>query len=823
MIKNSFVLFLILLSETVLAQKIYHRGEISQMLDKLKITGSALYIAAHPDDENTRLIAYLANHEKVRTAYLSATRGDGGQNLIGKEIREKLGVIRTQELLAARRTDGGEQFFSRANDFGYSKHPDETFNIWNKDQVLSDFVRAIRKFRPDVLITRFDTTPGITHGHHTASAALAMEAFELSGDPKAYPDQLDELEVWQPKKLFWNTSWWFYRNTKKKMDTASMITINVGKYNPNLGKSYTEIAAESRSMHKCQGFGSAGTRGDRIEYLKQWGGEQSRSLFGGIDLTWNRVQGGDRVLKNIELAIEKFNAFNRKDAVKYLLSARKELKNIKDKSLKEQKSQEIDEAIQAIMGLYLSLSTKNQQFSPSDSINISFEAINRSDVPIKLEEILFDTWNDAISLNTNLLNNKGISNDFSYQIPKYMDYSNPYWLDKPASLGMYTVENDELLTTPENKPAISAKVVLKIDDEKLIYQIPVLYKTTDPVKGEVKQPISITPPVMVNIAAEVLVFGGNESKEVIVKVIAGKKNISPIVKLEVPSGWKVFPNKYEVSLSRKGEEKELKFTVTPPEKEASTTLSAVAILGEKNYNQSLAKIAYDHIPIQTVMMPAKVKIVKVNLKKRGNKIGYIQGAGDLIPQNMRQVGYQVDLLGKDDITLENLKKYDAVVVGIRAFNTKKWMIYKNKVLFKYVKNGGNMLVQYNTSYRLLTDEVAPYPLTISRDRVTVEEAPVRVLAPKHPVMNHPNQITQKDFEGWVQERGLYFPNKWSDEFTPIFSSNDPKETPKNGGLLIAKYGKGYYVYSGYSWFRELPAGVAGAYKIFVNLISLKDE
>ncbi|MEP1033734.1 PIG-L family deacetylase [Ekhidna sp.] len=792
-------------------------GDIRQKLEKLNVLGTVLYVAAHPDDENTRLIAYYANGELMRTAYLSATRGDGGQNLIGPEIREELGLIRTQELLAARRTDGGQQFFSRANDFGYSKNPDETFNIWDREKVLADFVWAFRKFRPDVIITRFSDT-GRSHGHHTASAILAREAFELSGDSKAFPEQLTYVETWQPKKIFWNTGWWWFRNSDQ--DTTKLIKLNVGGYNPLLGESYTEMAAKSRSMHKSQGFGSSGSRGDQIEYLQQWGGDEGETVFEGVDTSWERVKGSKEVAFFIKKAIQVYDENDPSLIIEPLMGARNALEKIKDNFWKKIKQNEIDELIVAASGLYLSLRADHPNYAIGDSISIGLEAVNRSKTEIQIDQVKFMNWVNPISFKAQLLNNKRFNSEMNFIIPPGTQYAHPYWLKEQGELGMYQVTDQEQIGKPENDPAIFGEVMISLSGTPITLNVPVVFKRTDPVDGEVTEPITIGPPVMTNISGGVLVFGDNASKSVDIRVIAGKNNCSGSVSLNAPNGWNVTPDNYKFELSQKREEQVFTFIITPPKEASEGIVSVETSIDGKSYKKGLSIIDYDHIPKQTLYPDAEVKVVRLDLEKRGNQIGYIDGAGDAIPQNLEQIGYEVTTLNKDDITSENLKKYDAVILGIRAFNTVAWLSYKNVELFEYVKNGGNLIIQYNTSHRLVTQDIAPYDLKLSRDRVAVEQAPVEIIGFDHPVMNAPNRITDKDFEGWVQERGLYFPNEWSEEFTPILKSNDPGESPKTGGLLVAKYGKGYYVYSGYSWFRELPAGVPGAYRIFVNLISL---
>jgi len=348
-----------------------------------------------------------------------------------------------------------------------------------------------------------------------------------------------------------------------------------------------------------------------------------------------------------------------------------------------------------------------------------------------------------------------------------------------------------------------------------------MFRRTDPVQGEVVQPITISPPVMVNIEGGVFVFGDDNMKTVNVRVVSGKdKGMEGRVSLNLPKEWKAIPGSVAFSLNRKGEEQVCSFQIIPPKTASEAWVQAEANVEGKTYTRGIVNINYDHIPRQVLYPQSKAKLVRIDLKKKGERIGYIAGAGDEIPQNLEAIGYKITYLEKEDVSADNLKQYDAVILGVRAFNTVDWLAYKNKDLFEYVKQGGTVIVQYNTSHRLVTNEIAPYDLKLSRDRVSVENAPVKIIAPDHPVVRGPNAISADDFENWVQERGLYFPSEWSDAFIPILESNDPGETPKKGGLLVAKYGRGYYVYSGYSWFRQLPAGVPGAYRIFVNLISL---
>ncbi|WP_299758578.1 PIG-L family deacetylase [uncultured Pontibacter sp.] len=797
-------------------------AKILQDLQKLNVLGTALYVAAHPDDENTRLIAYLANEKLYNTGYLAVTRGDGGQNLIGAEISEGLGIIRTQELLQARRTDGGHQFFTRANDFGFSKNPEETFNIWDKEQVLADMVWTIRKFRPDVMVTRFPPDERAGHGHHSASAILAAEAFKAAADPKRFPEQLKYVEVWQPKRLLWNTGVWSFKSQEEfEKYGKELLKIDVGGFNPLLGESYGEIAARSRSMHKSQGFGASGARGTSIEYLQHTAGEKAQQgLFEGINTSWSRVKGGEKVQRLIEQAISNYKPTAPAAVVPTLLAARKELEKLPDGYWKRVKLEELQDVLQHTSGLYLEVTASDYAAAPGQPVRLQVEAINRSETPVTLQSIKYSFASSDTTLNINLKNNEPLKYGTSKLLLQNMPYSQPYWLREAGTLGMFAVTEQQEVGQPENAPAAQATFTVQIAGEPLQLTVPVVYKRTDPVEGEVYRPFVVTPPVFVNLGEKVLMFANGEPKQVQVLVKAGKESVSGELTLELPKGWRTEPAAVPFNLAAKGAEQSISFTVYPPKKQEEAQLKAVATVAGKAYSKGLSEINYSHIPAQVTFPEAAAKIVKLDIQKRGQKVAYLMGAGDDIPKSLQQIGYNVTLLNDEDMRLNYLQQFDAVILGVRAYNTVDRLKYYQPTLLEYVKQGGNLIVQYNTNHSLVLPNIAPYPLKLSRDRVTVEDAEVRLLAPNHPVLNTPNKITKKDFEGWVQERGLYFPNEWSEEFTPILSSNDPGEPARNGGLLVAKYGAGNYIYTGYSFFRELPAGVSGAYRLFANLISL---
>ncbi|MDO6597218.1 PIG-L family deacetylase [Oceanihabitans sp. 2_MG-2023] len=823
-----FISFFTITSTQAQQPKKPNASEIFESLKKLNFLGSVLYVAAHPDDENTRLISYMANHVKARTAYLSLTRGDGGQNLIGPEIRELLGVIRTQELLAARRTDGGEQRFTRANDFGYSKHPDETLAIWNKEEVLSDVVLAIRQFKPDIIINRFDhRSPGTTHGHHTSSAMLSVEAFDLANNPSIYPEQVKKHGTWQPNREFFNTSWWFYGSQEKfdKADKSKLLNFDIGTYYASNGLSNTEIASLSRSQHKSQGFGNTGTRGSQQEYIELIKGEipkDKNNIFEGIDTTWNRVSGGNAI-GNILYQVEKdFDFTNPSASIPELLKAYQRIEKLEDNHWKQIKSEEIKNLIYNCAGLYLEAAAENNHATANETVHLNIELINRASENVQLKTLQINNETPLLEEKT-LVKNEKIGLKKSFSVKKDQEPTTPYWLTKKGTLGMYQVNDKSWIGKPETPRYFNVTFGLNIQGIAISYTKPIIYKTNDPVKGEVYKPFEIITEASAKIAEKVIIFENDKPKEIPVLVKAGRDNLEGFVEIAYPNGWSVFPEKQKFAIANKGQEQTLIFTIIPPKNQSEGLITPMVHVADKTYTKELIEMEYDHIPFQTVLLPSESKIVRLDIQKKGENIAYIEGAGDVIPESLQQIGYNVVTIKPEDINTETLSKFDAVVVGIRAYNTVEALKFKQQILFDFVANGGNMIVQYNTNRRLKTEQLAPYSLTLSRDRVTDENAKVTLLKPEHELLNFPNKITEKDFEGWTQERGLYFPDKWSKEFTPILSMHDKGESAKKGSLLVAKHGKGYYIYTGLSFFREFPAGVSGAYRLFANMLSIGKE
>lgn len=819
---RSLLLLLLIIPSVVFGQSSHQpdAAEIRLKLEKLNFLGSVLYLAAHPDDENTNIIAYLSNERLATTGYLSLTRGDGGQNLIGSEIRDRLGLIRTQELLAARSIDGGEQFFTRAIDFGYSKSADEAFAMWGRDSVLSDATRIVRKFQPDVIIRRFPPDARAGHGHHTASAIVAEEVFDLAARPDAFPAQVAELGTWQVKRLYTNTGRWWTQSIDE--NTAGVITLDVGGYNALLGKSYSEISALSSSQHKSQGWGRRGLRGYRPEYLEHMKGDSAKAdIFEGIDTSWKRVPGGDLVHPLVERAIAEFDPRDPAATVQRLLEIRDTIGKLQHNVWTTRKLEEVEHLIVDCLGLYVEVTASHYQIAPGELVTATIELINRSDYPVRIAGIETTglTWDSTFT--ADLRTNHPTTLTVKTHVPSDASFSDPYWLRESHTTGLYTVANAEMIGMPQNDPAVGFTFEIAIGDRRLRLTRPLIYKWVDPVRGELWRPFEIVPPVTVNLSEEVMVFGSQEPRQMrLLLRSSSDKPLRGTVRLSLPDGWRAEPPTSPFELNARGAEALAVVSVFPSAIEHTGVMRAIVNVDGKDYDRALQLIAYDHFPAQTLLPRAEAKAVRIDLKTAGQRIGYIRGAGDDIPAALRNMGYTVVEMNNDDITPQNLRGMNAVVLGVRALNTNERSRYFMPAVLEYAKNGGTVVVQYNTNARLLADQFSPYSLEIGRDRVADETAKVTILKPTHPVMITPNKINAKDFDGWVQERGLYFPSQWDQRFEAVLSMADPGEQQKTSSLLVARYGEGYFVYTGLSFFRQLPEGVAGAYKLFANLVSL---
>ena len=814
---SNYLLIFLLTFQSLISQ---NSSEIYSKLEKLNVLGSLLHVGAHPDDENTNLISYFSNKYNVETTYLSLTRGDGGQNLIGSELKDELGVIRTQELIAARKVDGANQLFTSAKDFGYSKNPEETLRIWNKKKLLDEIVSHIRTIQPDIIINRFDhRTSGRTHGHHTSSAILIDKAFDLAANKNEFRDQLNSLSTWKPKRLFLNVSWFFYgsQDNFSRVNKKDFIKFDYSEYNTLRGKTYEEISAESRSQHKSQGFGrSANPGGPKWGYLELIKGNNidSNNPFEGIDISWNRIKGGKKIDELIKNLLDNFDFKTPEKNVSALINIYNNIEKLDDSYWKNKKINDLKEIIIECLGLNIQLNSKSMLGTPNNSETFNLKIVNPSHVDVLIKNIKTNERDIPINLilsNNNLLEKK-------VKINTNDGITTPYWLTSEGDLGMFNVKNDKNNGLPETQPSISVNINIEINGAQInLIKYP-FYRFTDPINGEVIIPFIIVPKLTLNLDQPVYIFYNSEPKQIFVSVNAHAEKMEGNLTLKIPDGWKVDPENHKINLDKKGEEKTYVFNVSAKNKN-SGIIKPIVEIENQSYSNSLIEIDYPHITKQFIVKPSYAKANGIDLKNNVYRVGYIKGAGDKIPKTLENIGVDVVEIEPSQIKFENIKYLKTIILGIRSFNVIDELRSKNRVLWEYVKNGGTLIIQYNTTRGLKTNEIAPYKLKLSRDRVTDENSKFKILNKSHPIFNYPNKIENYDFNNWVQERGLYFPSSWSDKFEPHIEFSDYDQIITKGGLLSASYGNGKIIYTGLSFFRQLPAGVSGAYRLFINLIN----
>ena len=851
--------------------------EIREALERLNTLGSVMMIGAHPDDEREQVLAYLALGRHVRTAYLSLTRGEGGQNLIGPEQGDELGIIRSQELLSSRRIDGAEQYFTRAIDFGFSKTADETLQKWDRNKVLGDVVYNIRRFRPDVVILVFSGTPRDGHGHHQASSILGREAFSLAGDPAKFPEQLAYVQPWAPKLLMMNAGFPGGAQNKgkgknKSDDTppADRLNLDVGVYSPELGASYAEIGGASRSANRTQGTGAAEPKGSQPAPMETISGDKvTKDLFEHLDITWNRLPGGAAVGEIVRQALDSFVPAHPEALLPQLVKARPLIAAIvaatKD-PMAERKLKELDETIALCSGLSLEAQSDKAAVSPGATLRVNFTAIQRLPNQVALAGIRLTGMDGAPTVNlapTVLANNQPSRYNASFGIPQNQPYTQPYWLEQPKDGALYAVPDPRDIGLPENPPVLTAHFRVQVAGAELELTRPVQYRYVDRVYGEQVRPFTVIPPVAVSLPEHALVFGDSKPRRIEVAVRSNGGKIAGDLRLDVPAGWTASPASSHFELGATEEQTNVYFNLEPPSGNSSGKIRAIAQVGTQTVSTGTEVIQYPHITTQTLLPPAEARLVRADIRILSKTVGYVMGAGDDVPQAIRQLGCDVTLLTESDLSHGDLTRFDAIVTGVRAFNTRPDLRANYQRLFDYASNGGTLIVQYNVPEGGVPPQgaagpgaagqapaapaappaapavsasappanpgatdggqlahIGPYPIRITRnDRVTVEEAPIAFPNPDLRLLHVPNQITSADFDGWVQERGLYFADEWDPRYQSVLESHDPGEMPHPGGMLYAPVGKGVYIFSAYDWFRELPAGVPGAYRMFANMLS----
>jgi LmbE family N-acetylglucosaminyl deacetylase len=811
--------------------------DLLESVERLNQLGSVLMIAAHPDDERTGVLAYFARGRHMRTAYLSVTRGEGGQNLIGSEQGAELGVIRTQELLAARQIDGAEQFFTRAIDFGFSKTAAETMQKWGHDRILGDIVWVIRSYRPDIVILVFTGGPQDGHGHHQVSAILGKEAFAAAADAARFPEQLRYVKPWQATRIL-HALWNFgppsggrggqpappggERPQSPRLPPAGKV--ETGDFNPVLGYSYEELAVLSRSMHHSQGTGAMRRPGaSTTEFGLLAGQTAPADPFEGINTSWSRLPGGEAITPILTEAVNAFEPEHPEKIIPLLAKARPLIASIAD-PLAREKLKEIDEAIAGCAGIWIEAQAHEPEAVPGRPLAITTTVLDRSREPVELAGARLEgMWDPELPVKPAVLGyNQPVAIEFSHEVPASQPYSQPYWLRQPPSGDVYTVEDQRLVGLADTPAVARVRVRLLVAGAMIELERPVAYRYASRAEGERTRPLAVVPAVAVNLPQPVTIFPSKAPRTVHVVVEARADKAAGDLRLDAPPGWRVEPASRHFEIAARGEACELAYTVTPPAGEATASLHAVAAVGGREISNGIAVISYPHFPAQTLFPPADIKLVRADIRVTTHRIGYIMGAGDEMPEALRQLGLEVTLLSPSDLEQGDLSRFDAIVAGVRAYNVRADVRANQQRLLDYVSAGGTYIVQYNTGD--LTLHLGPYPMTVppgSRYRVTVEEAPVAFPHADSPLLQAPNHIAAHDFEGWVQERGLYFASDWDKRYQTVLSSEDPGETAMEGGELWTRYGKGLYIFTAYSWFRQLPAGVPGAYRMFANLVSAK--
>jgi len=801
-------------------------SEIYRELKTLKQLPKVLYLAAHPDDENTGLLSWLINDQNVETGYLSLTRGDGGQNLLGTEQGAALGLIRTHELLEARKLDGAQQFFTRAIDFGFSKNTTDTFKQWNEDSIIADAVWVIRKFRPDVIICRFPPTAAAGHGQHAASAVVAQKAFKLAGDKTAFPNQLKYVNVWQPKRVLWNT----FRFGGVNTTAENQLKVTVGQYDAQLGMGYGELAGLSRSLHKSQGAGTQSVAGIKTEYFAHVIGEPAKAtLFDGVVKTWT-AKGNADIDQSLDKIISAFN-FNKPElSLPALLALRKKVAALKDVDLKNDKLKSLDNIILSCAGFMGEVVTNQAEAVAGDHYNFRLNLISRAENPVVLENVQWLSQSE--SFNRKLSKDSLITIQHDIQIPADAALTEPYWLAKPAvNAGTFSVPNDTLIGLPETESSLNVLLDLKIGSEKFQVKLPLSFKKLDPVRGDVVEALRIVPALELKFIQPLYLVKENEDLHLSLNIKVNSNRQFNNGKINLVYNGEKLGSADVKSLN--GKDTTIDYLI-PKAKLASIKsnqlqLDANFVADGIIYNKKQVLIQYPHLPSLQYFAPATVAVMKGDIQFKVKKVGYVQGAGDFIPEFLKIAGIQVDVLKDDDFygninesgngSQNKLSQYDAIVLGVRANNTEKklgrWMPF----LWSYVKDGGNLVMQYNTNQDTTVDQLGMYNFTIVNKRVTEENAEVKFLNPNHKLLNFPNKITANDFNGWVQERGAYFPDKWDAAYEPLFEMHDTGEEPLQGSTLYAKYGKGNFIYTPLAFFRQLPAGNVGAARLFLNFLS----
>jgi LmbE family N-acetylglucosaminyl deacetylase len=834
---------------------------LTQVLERLQTTASALHTGAHPDDEDSPFIARTARGDHARVAYLSLNRGEGGQNIIGTELFEALGVIRTEELLQARRLDGGEQFFTRAIDFGFSKARSEAAAKWDERIVLDDMVRVIRMFRPLVIYSRFSGTPADGHGQHQLAGHLTPIAFKAAADPYQFPAQITEgLRPWQAKKL--------YRGVGFRPDPSNPPTVLVetGEFDPVLGRFYGEIANEGRSQHKSQEMGVIETRGPQQSGLIRLDAPNVKeaSVFDGLETSVAgiaRLVGLPKAALASELqtiaslakrALDEYDA-RHPDAIVGLLAeglrATRHGRTALDKLpvsdaradadfLLAIKEREFSEALTRAAGLVVDPLADAETPVPGGTVLVTvrvFMAAQQSIKTIgaevkapagwKVEPAGAEPTDDSDNPFARFFRETP-THSFRFRVtaPKEASYTQPYFLDEPRDGDRYRWSDDDPKGLPFAPPLLTAETIFDAGGTRVMVSQPVQYRVADRVRGELRRNVNVVPPVSIGLDSRLLIVPVGDTpnqQRLVVRVmnhLAG--GASGTLRLHLADGWTSQPSEAPFTVKARGDRVSAPFVITSPAARQPGTFEvrAEAVVNGRTYRDDMQEIAYPHIQTHRIYSPAIATAHVFDLKVAPVTVGYVMGSGDQVPEMIRRMGVTVTMIDDEMLGTADLTQFDTIVVGIRASEARPAFVANNARLLQYVERGGTLIVQYQQN-DYVQRNLAPFPAQMN-SRVTDERAPVTILEPQHPVFTFPNAIGSADFVGWVQERNLYAFTTFDKQYTALLETADPNEAPQRGGQVYARIGKGHYIYTAYAWFRQLPAGVPGAYRQFANLISL---
>ncbi len=847
-----------------------------QMLARLHTTARLLHTTAHPDDDDGSMLVYESRGQGVETMMLTLNRGEGGQNKFGSALFDELGVLRTLELLEADRYYGVEQRFTRVVDFGFSKTAQESFEKWaGHDTALADIVRVIRQFRPDVIVSRFDGSPRDGHGNHQASGTLSREAFRAAADPNRFPEQIREgLLPWQAKKL--------YVGNFRGEENAT-LRLDVGAYDPILGMSFAQFATEGLKHQMSQGVGGFDSPpGDLFHTYKLVDSVlpdnpvQETSFFDGLDETLlglaSRTAADEKNVPYLRPALSQIDGLISQAATAFratepspiavplasaLQQARRLIAKLHDATIAAQpkadvvhelrrKQEQLERAIALALGATLQASVdaptpqtstgffrQEQTFLmavPGQAFTVTARLYDRGHQPITVKDIALEAppgWHiEKLKIQAGpLTTNQDASAQFRVTVPADAQYTRPYWHRDNSQQNVYTIDDPQYATLALPPFPLHARATYAVGDSEAQISALVVVKFVDPTYGQTERPLAVGPPLSVEIDPPVQVISTHDAARA--EVAVGVRNdVSGAAKgtltLQAPPGWRVSPVSQPAEFAAEGEYKDFRFDIVPGSlREGFYDVNAALDYNGRTYTEGYAIIGRHDIGEFYYYRPAHQQISAVDVVvPTGLTVGYVMGAGDDIPTVLRQLGINVHMITPEELASGDLSRFHTIVLGIRAYDVRTDLRELNRRLLSYVENGGTLIVQYVTAVPVFNQgQFTPYPVTLSHERVTVEEAPMEILDPANPIFRKPNVIGERDFQGWVQERGLYFMSSWDSNFKPLLSSHDPGEPPRQGGLLEARYGKGLYIYTGYAFFRQVPAGIPGAVRLFVNLLS----